>query len=335
MSNPILIVVRKEFADYITSKKFVIVMGIFVLLLAASFASSPFQAVKIPFSQVVQSIVPTLSLAAPLFGIALGYDAVSGEREKGTLKLLLARPLFRENIIFGKIISSVIGLSFSVTASTLLAIGIAVTFLGVTPTVVDISRLSTIMLLTLLLALCFYGITLFFSTILSRSSRSMILSIVILAVFGFMIPFVASFAASAVVGQQPSPLPFLPSSSGGSQNNADINQTASILYSRTQSEILLISPTNDYILLAQQIANPGSGQTAPDLGGSAGDNATTPVSVVTPPPVVSPSSTVPAQPTGILDVLASNISSLGVMLAYVAIFTVLPLVFFIKREERQ
>lgn len=46
---------------------------------------------------------PTV-LLIPLVGLALAYDTIAGERESGTLRLLIGLPNSRAEVVFGKFV---------------------------------------------------------------------------------------------------------------------------------------------------------------------------------------------------------------------------------------
>ena len=86
-----LSIARKEFTDTITSKRLWVIIGIFLLFSIASTYSTSFgfimggrQAAR-PMVQIASAIAMAMIYMASLLGIALAFDAVSGERERGTL----------------------------------------------------------------------------------------------------------------------------------------------------------------------------------------------------------------------------------------------------------
>ncbi|MDF6758050.1 ABC transporter permease, partial [Escherichia coli] len=64
---------------------------------------------------VITSLVSLVIYLIPLIALLLGFDAVVGERERGSLDLLLALPLTRVELLLGKYL----GLAAALTLSTL------------------------------------------------------------------------------------------------------------------------------------------------------------------------------------------------------------------------
>lgn len=201
-------VASKEFSDIVKSKRFLLLVAVFGLVMVAAVATVYLSATEgtrgasMPrgfLGSVASSLVTMMSYFAPIMGIALGVDAISGEKEKGTLKLTLAQPIFRDTIINGKFLAAFLAISLATFIASLVNIGGSVLALGVTPTVEDVTRLMLFMLFSILFAMAFYGIATFLSTISKRTTQSVIVSVVLWVVFTFIISIVASLVASSMV----------------------------------------------------------------------------------------------------------------------------------------
>jgi len=205
------IIARKEFADAITSKRFWIVMFLFFLLYIAfgsmfylSGMLSPSTATAIrPILQVFMNTISSLSLMAPVMGIAFGYDAISRERESGTLRLLLSRPIYREDVINGKMISAIALIGMTISASALLAVSASILLLGLSPGLDDIVRLFLLIILSMVFTFAYYSISLLLSTLSSKSGNSLIISFGIWALFTFILPIAAFVIGFAMLGMPP------------------------------------------------------------------------------------------------------------------------------------
>ena len=90
--NVIMTIAKKEFADKLHEKSIVIMMAMFMVTL--------FVYTQTSFSGVARII----GVFFPLLGIAIGYDAIVGERNSKTLNVLLTHPVFRDNLIVGKLL---------------------------------------------------------------------------------------------------------------------------------------------------------------------------------------------------------------------------------------
>jgi len=108
LTSPVFIIAEKEFGDAVRSKRLwgmtIVLVALFALMVFSlsiqatlqSDASQQQIVILDPLSKILVSLSSAISFVAPLLGLSLGYDAISGEREKGTMKFLLVRPVFRD-----------------------------------------------------------------------------------------------------------------------------------------------------------------------------------------------------------------------------------------------
>jgi len=113
-----------------------------------------------------------------LFAILLGYDAVSGEKERGTLRLTFANAVPRATYILGKLIGSFLALAIPLIAA--IALGcLLLPLLGIPMKSADWIRLSLVNLTGLLYFGAFLAMSVFISSVTERSSNSFLLLLVI------------------------------------------------------------------------------------------------------------------------------------------------------------
>lgn len=113
-----------------------------------------------------------------LFAVLLGFDAISGEKERGTLKLALSNAVPRSTFILGKLIGSFTALSVSL----LLAMGMGALLLpimGVPMSGADWVRLGLIVLAGLLYFGVFLTLSVFVSSLTHRASSSFVILLVV------------------------------------------------------------------------------------------------------------------------------------------------------------
>lgn len=73
------------------------------------------------FGRTAASLINALLLFVPLIGLTVGAGVIAGERERGTLLYLLAQPVNRAEVFFGK----ALGAALAVIAAVMLGFGIA------------------------------------------------------------------------------------------------------------------------------------------------------------------------------------------------------------------
>jgi ABC-2 type transport system permease protein len=174
-----LVIMGKEVAEGLTSLRFGILLALLALAAAgpvyaaagairdiaedASGASAVFLALFTIGADPVPSFVALVAFVAPLLGIAFGFDAINGERTAGTLPRLLSQPIHRDDVINGKFAAGLAMIAIAVTATMLLVAGIGLIRLGIAPSLAEIGRLATWLVVTVV----YIGLWLAFATLCS------------------------------------------------------------------------------------------------------------------------------------------------------------------------
>ena len=203
----LLTVASREFSDTVRSRRFILLVGIFALIMIASMVAliseqtSDMGAMPSSFlGGATFGMTATMTYLAPIIGIALGCDAISGEYEKGSLKLVLAQPIYRDAVINGKFLAATIAITLATFIPSFATVGGAVLYLGVSPTPIELARLSLYLIFSVLFAMTFYIIAALLSTIAKKTSQSVMLSVGIWAAFVFIVPLIANIVARIFVG---------------------------------------------------------------------------------------------------------------------------------------
>ena len=226
---PELIIAEKEFRDCFSSKRFLI---IFVILLLLSFYGvytgidnynqrleqynndqqtatslyNPPALISMPsILEVFSSMVIFFAYLGMILGAAMGFDLISGEKEEGSLKFLITSPIYRDAIINGKTIGAIASLAVVLAATFLIAIAIMM-FKGVVPGLDDMARIVVFFIFSLLYCMVFFAIAMMMSTITRSASMSVICTVglvVVLILFSILSPIASTFIANAIVGPAP------------------------------------------------------------------------------------------------------------------------------------
>lgn len=123
-----------------------------------------------------------------LLAIFLAYDAVSGEREAGVLKLSFANSVPRAHILMGKFLGGIFCLVIPLTMSSIIALLMMQLSDAVQLGEAEWGRLGIILLLSMLYLAMFYAIGLFVSCITKRSTTTLIVSMLIWILLVVIIP---------------------------------------------------------------------------------------------------------------------------------------------------
>lgn len=129
MTN-IFAVSRKEFRDSFRNRWVLAITLLFTVLalgLAYFGAAASGRVGFESFDSTIASLTTLAAFVIPLIGLLIAYDTVVGERDSGTLLLLLSYPLTRTELLTGKFIghSGVLGIA------TVVGFGIAVALIQV------------------------------------------------------------------------------------------------------------------------------------------------------------------------------------------------------------
>lgn len=113
------VIAEKEFWDRIRNRWVLAVAAVFAVFALAIAYLGTAQQGAIGFRGIDVTIASLVSLViylVPLIALILGYDAIVGERDKGSLELLLSMPITRLELILGKFCGLALALAFSTLA---------------------------------------------------------------------------------------------------------------------------------------------------------------------------------------------------------------------------
>jgi ABC-2 type transport system permease protein len=122
-----------------------------------------------PVSFTVQAFV---AIAAPLLGVAFGFDAVNGERHQGTLPRLLSQPIHRDDVINGKFAAGLLAITIALAAVLLVIAGFGMLRLGIVPKGEEIIRLVAWLAVTVLYVALWLAFGTLLSVVIRRAATS-------------------------------------------------------------------------------------------------------------------------------------------------------------------
>lgn len=123
--NAILTVGWKEFRDDFRNRWTVAITLLFALLALAIAWFGGAAAGRVGFTSFDATLASLTTLAAfvvPLIGLLIAYDSVVGERDDGTLLLMLSYPLSRGQLVAGKFLGHCAALAAAIFAGFVLAV---------------------------------------------------------------------------------------------------------------------------------------------------------------------------------------------------------------------
>lgn len=139
-----------------------------------------------------------ISTVLSLFAIVFSYNAISGEKENGTLKLVFSNPVLRTRYLLAKI--SGIWLAVIIPLAVPVLIGIlVVTLFGIPLTGEHYLQVTILLLMSLLYITFFITAGVFISSITHKSITSFMILLVLWIAFVFIIPRIGIVTAGQVV----------------------------------------------------------------------------------------------------------------------------------------
>jgi ABC-2 type transport system permease protein len=123
-----------------------------------------------------------IALVLSFLAVVLGFDAICGEREQGTLKLVLSNPVSRGQLVAAKLLGGGIALWLSLAVAFTISLLILLTNSAIQFGADDWLRLTLIFALSCLLLLVVYALSVMVSTFTRSPATSLILCL-----FGWLI----------------------------------------------------------------------------------------------------------------------------------------------------
>ncbi len=200
------VIAQKEFTDHLKSPVFLSFTATFTLVVLAW---SYVQGTEVEYTLNVlgspdirrgfKGVAEVVGCFAPIIGIVLGFDAIVKEIKSSSMNVLLTHPVFRDNIIFGKILGSGLCILLVLFFSINLATGVMLMASGIPVTMQQIVRIEIFVLLTFFYSLIFLAISIMISTIAKKSNNSLLFNLIfwlVITVLLAKLVFTISYAFS-------------------------------------------------------------------------------------------------------------------------------------------
>ncbi len=180
-----MIIAKKDFRDAVQSRALWALVTVFVLLSVIS----AYAYIEVPemfgepagatFGGLIFFIVGLTGLFVPIAAIVVCYKSLAGERELGSIKLLLSLPTTRLNVYTGKVVGRAAVLAFGLGIGLVIGLGFGSLLLG------EINVLSVLIfvLVTIAFAAIYAGIMVGLSATTGSTSRATTLALGFFVVF--------------------------------------------------------------------------------------------------------------------------------------------------------
>ncbi|MBP2133946.1 ABC-2 type transport system permease protein [Methanomicrobium sp. W14] len=227
----VLIVGKKEFADIITGRRFfallvmlLIITGTCVIsesvgyydeLKAYSSSGSTVMdesgaihygeaAYKPSAINLFFGIANALTsyIFGPLIAIAMGFDAITRERETGSIKSVLSHPLYRDELINGKALGGILSIGVATAVVFILTFSILLV-MGIVPSFSESGSLIVLFIFTLFYLAGVYSMSLMASVFSKKGKTALVYSLVLFLAFSYMAPALGPSVISTILGPEP------------------------------------------------------------------------------------------------------------------------------------
>ncbi|MCM1985957.1 ABC transporter permease [Methanococcoides seepicolus] len=198
----VFVIAQKEFADNVGSSKFIMLMLAFTVVVFSKSYLLGIQAEYDIFSRFVD-VAQIIALFLPFIGITLGFDAMSKERESGSLNVLLTHPLYRDTIIAGKTLGAMITLALVVFVSIIAVVGTMLVTSGAELSSLMLNRFLIFAILTYLYLSIFMAIGILSSIVTKNARNSLIYNIAVWLVLCIAFGMIFTTTASIITGHKP------------------------------------------------------------------------------------------------------------------------------------
>jgi ABC-2 type transport system permease protein len=205
-------VFNKELADHLGSARMRILEWLILLTgLAAVYtaiqdlrnlsAQDPFLFLRLftLSKDPLPSFVALLSFLIPLVAIGLGFDTVNSEFNRRTMSRVLAQPIYRDALLFGKFLAGIVTLGVSLLALWLLIVGLGLLMLGVPPSGEEIARGLAFLFAALAYAGVWLAAAILFSVLFRSAATSALSALGLWLVLTILWPILAPFLALILV----------------------------------------------------------------------------------------------------------------------------------------
>jgi ABC-2 type transport system permease protein len=218
------VVFMKELSDHLSSIRMLVLELLMVVTgfaavfsaigrIRESTAEDPFLFLRLftrSGTYVPVSFAWLMSLLVPLVAIGLGFDLVNSERNQRTLSRILAQPIYRDALLFGKFLAGLATIAINLLVLWLLVIGLGLLFLGQPPSGEEVGRALIMLVVTVFYAGVWLAVAMLFSVVFRSAATAALAALGLWLFLTFIWPMLSpGFAATFGGGPVTSPTELL------------------------------------------------------------------------------------------------------------------------------
>lgn len=213
--SPFWVIVRKEISDHVRSWRFIILVLIIALTCMGSLytaltnigtaikpgdpdGSFLFLKLFTASDGTLPSFVIFISFLGPLLGIALGFDAINSEQNKGTLSRILSQPIHRDYLINAKFTAALTVIGIMLFALAFLVMGFGLIAIGIPPTAEEFLRIIAFIIVSLFYVAFWLNLSIFFSIKFKQAATSALACIAVWLFFSVFYNMIINLVGRAI-----------------------------------------------------------------------------------------------------------------------------------------
>ncbi len=144
------------------------------------------------------NFISLIGFLVPLVAIGLGFDSINGEFNRRTMSRVLAQPIYRDALLFGKFLAGLSTLAISLVALFLLVIGLGLLMLGVPPNGEEVLRAIGFLVASIAYGGVWLAAAMLFSVIFRSAAAAAMCSIGLWLLLTILWPILVRFVAQAI-----------------------------------------------------------------------------------------------------------------------------------------
>ena len=148
------------------------------------------------------SFVQFINFLGPLLGIALGFDAINSEQNKGTLSRMLSQPVHRDCIINAKFVAALIVIGIMLFVLGFLVMGCGLIAIGIPPTAEEFWRIVSFLIISVFYVAFWLNLAILFSLCFRQAATSALASVAVWLFFSVFYTMIVNLVAKALSPSQ-------------------------------------------------------------------------------------------------------------------------------------
>lgn len=218
--HPFCVIVRKEMSDLIRSWRYMVLLGLMTLTCIGSLYTAITRIrAAVPSNDDLNSFIflklftvsdgtmpafmTFISFLGPLIGIALGFDAVNSERNKGTLSRMMAQPIHRDYVLNAKFVAAISVIAILFFSLGFFIMGLGLLTIGIPPSLEEFLRMLCFLALSVFYVAFWLNLSILFSVRFRQPATSALTCMALWIFFAIFYSMIIDLIAKGIAPVNP------------------------------------------------------------------------------------------------------------------------------------